>query len=121
MKPRAGKSGENLGEFEVLVLAALVRLGPEAYGVTIRREIETRACRDVSIGALYSTLSRLEAKGLVRSRMGDPTPERGGRAKRHYRIEPRGRALLEQSLTAFHRMSQGIIFRPMSTKRKAAP
>ena len=109
----------NLGEFEVLVLAALVRLGPEAYGVTIRSEIEERAGREVSIGALYSTLSRLEAKGLVASKIGEPTPERGGRAKRHYRIEPQGRLLLEQSLTAFRRMAQGIIVWPEPAKGKA--
>ena len=108
-----------LGEFEVLVLAALVRLGPEAYGVTIRNEIETRAGRDVTTGALYSTLSRLEAKGLVTSRIGEPTRERGGRAKRHYRIEPQGRLLLEQSLTAFRRMSKGIISWPEPTKGKS--
>lgn len=111
----------NLGEFEVLVLAALVRLGPEAYGVTIRQEIETRAGREVAVGALYSTLSRLETKGLVKSRIGEPTRERGGRAKRHYRIEPQGRLLLEQSLTAFRSMSQGIILWPVPTKGRTTP
>lgn len=109
----------NLGEFEVLVLAALVRLGPGAYGVTIRSEIEARAGREVSVGALYSTLSRLEAKGLVSSKIGEPTSERGGRAKRHYRVEPQGRLLLEQSLTAFRRMAQGIIVWPAPAKGKA--
>lgn len=110
----------NLGEFEVLVLAALVRLGPQAYGVTIRGEIEGRAGRYVSIGALYSTLSRLEAKGLVSSKIGEPTQERGGRAKRHYRVEPQGRFLLEQSLTAFRRMAQGIIAWPAPAKGKTS-
>ena len=72
---------KNLGEFEILVLAALIRLGADAYGVTIRREIEERANRSVSIGALYSTLARMEEKGYIGSRVGEATPERGGRAK----------------------------------------
>src|SRR4030095_11729236 len=80
-----------LGEFEQLVLLALVRLGPEAYGATIRREIEARTGRDLAISAVYVTLDRLEVKGLVRSRIGDPTPQRGGRRRKHVVIQPSGR------------------------------
>jgi len=71
--------GAYLGEFEQVVLLALVRLGDGAYGLRIRREIETRTSREVSIGAVYATLDRLESQGLVLSSLGDPTPERGGR------------------------------------------
>ena len=67
-----------LGEFEQLLLIALVRLGPDAYGATIRREIESRTARRLSISAVYTTLERLEQKGLVRSWIGDPTPQRAG-------------------------------------------
>lgn len=103
---------KSLGEFEVLVLAALARLGPAAYGVSIRREIESAAQRAVSLGALYATLSRLETKGFVASRFGAPTPERGGRAKRYYKLLPDGRAQLERSLTAFRNIAQGIVLWP---------
>ena len=87
--------GEYLGEFEQIVLVALLHLGKNAYGMTVRREIEQRTGRQVSIGAVYATLERLEAKGYVGSKAGDPTPERGGRAKRFFHIETDGqRALL---------------------------
>ena len=86
-----------LGEFEQVVLLALMRLGPEAYGVTIRREIQERTGRNVSLGAIYPTMDRLEAKGLVRSHLGVPTPERGGRAKKHFRLEARGVEALNRS------------------------
>ncbi|HEY7450655.1 MAG TPA: helix-turn-helix transcriptional regulator, partial [Vicinamibacterales bacterium] len=67
-------------------MLALVRLNDHAYGVSVRQEIEKRTGRDVSIGAIYATLDRLEAKGYVTSRLGDPTPERGGRSKRFFRV-----------------------------------
>jgi PadR family transcriptional regulator, regulatory protein PadR len=87
---------DRLGRFEEIVLLALVRLRENAYGVPIRREIAERTGRDVSFGAVYTTLERLDRKGYVSSRMGDPTPERGGRAKRYFRIEAPGiRALNE--------------------------
>ena len=73
-----------LGEFEHLVLLAVLRVGEDAYAVPVRAEIESRAGRAVSRGALYTTLDRLEQKGLLRSRLGDPLPERGGRARRYY-------------------------------------
>src|SRR5256884_7113855 len=79
-----------LGEFEHIVLLAVLRLDDQAYGVTVRREIEVRTKREVSIGAIYATLDRLEAKGYVQSRPGDPTPERGGRSKRFFRVTAPG-------------------------------
>jgi PadR family transcriptional regulator, regulatory protein PadR len=84
------------GRFEEIVLLALVRLREDAYGVTIRRDIAERTGSDVSFGAVYTTLERLERKGYVKSRVGEPTPERGGRAKKYFRIEAPGiRALNE--------------------------
>jgi len=93
-----------LGEFEKLVLLALLRLGEKAYGVPIRREIAERAGRDYSIGAVYTTLDRLQAKGYVTSRLGDPTPERGGRAKRYFTIEAPGIRALNHSRDTVARM-----------------
>ena len=75
---------EYLGEFEHIVILALLRLADRAYGVTVRQEIEARTGREVSIGAIYATLERLQAKGYVKSQFGDPTPERGGRSKRFF-------------------------------------
>ncbi len=100
--------GQNLGEFEILTLAALVRLGPEAYGVTVRQEIEGRAGRPVTVGALYATLDRLEEKGMVASRLGDATAERGGRAKRHFEITTLGRSRLEKSASMLGHMLGGL-------------
>ena len=79
-----------LGSFELMVLMALIRLGDDAYGVPIAREIETHLDREVALGSVYATLARLEERGLVKSIVGDPTPERGGRAKRYFRITAKG-------------------------------
>ena len=79
---------DTLGGLEEVVLLAVMRLGNESYGVTIRREIEERTGRDVSLGAIYPTLDRLEDKGLVTSWMGEPTGERGGRSRRHFQLLP---------------------------------
>jgi PadR family transcriptional regulator PadR len=79
-----------LGEFELLVMLTVLRLGDGAYGVPITREIEQRTGRDVAFGTVYATLERLQKKGLIRSDLGDPTPERGGRAKRYFRITSPG-------------------------------
>jgi PadR family transcriptional regulator PadR len=81
---------EFLGGFELLVLLALVGLGDEAYGVPIARAIEDSSGREVALGSVYLTLERLERKGLVTSRLGEPTPERGGRAKTYFRITAQG-------------------------------
>src|SRR5690242_10198073 len=99
-----------LGEFEQLVLLALVRLGDRAYGVTVREEIARRARRDVSLGAVYKTLERLEDKGLVSSTIGEPTPERGGRRKKFFRIAPSGARALRHALAALRRMADGLVW-----------
>ena len=93
---------ESIGQFEHVVLAAILAMGDDAYGVTIHARVEVFISpRTVSLGAVYATLDRLEDKGLVRSWLSDPTPERGGRSKRHYRLETLGeRALHDSVLTA---------------------
>jgi DNA-binding PadR family transcriptional regulator len=101
-------SGSALGEFEQLVLLALVRQGRDAYGVSICDDISARTGRDVSLGAVYKTLDRLETKGLVQSRIGEPTPERGGRRKKHYRVAGAGERALRHSLAALRRMTDGL-------------
>jgi DNA-binding PadR family transcriptional regulator len=99
---------EALGEFEQIVLLAIVRLGDAAYGSTIRDEIEERTERTIAIGALYTALERLERKGYVRSTLSDPTPQRGGRAKRYFRLRPAGAAALRRSRETMTRMWAGI-------------
>jgi PadR family transcriptional regulator PadR len=98
----------HLGEFEQLVLLALLRLDREGYGITVRDELEREAGRIVSLGTAYKTLLRLEAKGLIAAHLGEPTAARGGRRKKHYSVTPRGRAALDASLTALRRLSRGL-------------
>ena len=98
----------NLGEFEALVMMAVLRLRENAYGVTIRREIESVAGRAASIGAVYTTLDRMEEKGFVSGRLGEATPERGGKPKRYYKIEGAGLLALEQMREAQGRMLAGV-------------
>lgn len=100
--------GDLLGSLEHIVLLAVARLEPDAYGMTVRREIEKRTGRNVSIGAVYATLERLEAKGCVSSTLGEPTAERGGRAKRHFRLEAQGERALTASQDAIRRMASGL-------------
>ena len=97
-----------LGEFEQLLLLALLHLGDEAYGTRIRQVVEARTGRTISPGAMYTALARLERRGLVASWLGDPTPQRGGKRKRYYRLEPAGAALLRASQTALQRMTRGL-------------
>jgi DNA-binding PadR family transcriptional regulator len=97
-----------LGEFEQIVLLAVLRLGDGAYGVPIQREIEKRAGRRVTVGALYATLDRLESKHLLHSWFADPTPQRGGRSKRYFRVLPEGIAALAEAKAALDRMWQGL-------------
>jgi DNA-binding PadR family transcriptional regulator len=97
-----------LGEFEQLVLLATVRGGSDAYGVTIRRAIVDRTGRDVSLAAVYKTLTRLEDKGFVVARVGEPTPERGGRRKRYYALTAPGQRALRQSVEVLRRMTRGL-------------
>jgi DNA-binding PadR family transcriptional regulator len=98
----------NLGEFEQLILLAILRIGDDAYGVTIRAELADRAGRRVAPGALYTALERLESKGLIRSRMSDPTPERGGRSKRHVAVTAAGKQALTRALRAYERLLDGL-------------
>jgi DNA-binding PadR family transcriptional regulator len=84
------RKGEYLGNFEFMLLLALLRLGDDAYGVTIAQELEQQTNREVVVASVYATLERLQERGLVTSRLGDSTPERGGRAKRYFRITPAG-------------------------------
>jgi DNA-binding PadR family transcriptional regulator len=78
------------GEFELMVILTLIQLGDDAYGVPISRELERRRGRGVSVGSVYAALERLEQKGLVESSLGDPTPERGGKAKRYFKVTKDG-------------------------------
>jgi PadR family transcriptional regulator, regulatory protein PadR len=98
----------SLGEFEHIIVLALLRLEDRAYGVTVRQEIELRTNREVSIGAVYATLNRLETKGYVKSRRGDPTPERGGRSKRFFRVTAKGVAAVSRTQRALQNMTEGL-------------
>jgi PadR family transcriptional regulator, regulatory protein PadR len=100
--------GEYLGEFEHIVLLAVLRLGKNAYGVTIWEEIEKRTRRPVMIGSVYATLDRLEGKRYISSKVGDPTPERGGRAKRYFNITKQGSAALTRSREILASMWAGL-------------
>ncbi len=99
---------DSLGEFEHIIVLALIRLHDRAYGVSVRQEIEVRTKREVSIGAVYATLDRLEVKGYVKSHRGDPTPERGGRSKRFFRVTARGMAAVNRTHRALQKMAEGL-------------
>jgi DNA-binding PadR family transcriptional regulator len=98
---------EALKDMEQLVLLALVRLGEEAYGIPVRADIEERAGRSVSLATIYGVLERLETEGLAQAHMSEPLPERGGRARRMYRITPRGLAALRTARQALTRIWGG--------------
>jgi DNA-binding PadR family transcriptional regulator len=100
-----------LGDFEQLVLLSLMRIareGADPYGVSICDDITARTGRDVSLGAVYKTLERLEDKGLVSSRFGAPTAERGGRRKKHFKLMAPGQRALKQSVAALRNMTDGL-------------
>ena len=97
-----------VGEFEQLVLLALVRLGNGAYGAAIRREIRERTGRDAAIGTVYMALGRLEKKKMVASYQGFPSPHRGGRRRKHYLIDAKGQLALGRAYRAVRAMSEGI-------------
>lgn len=99
---------EGLGEFEQLVLLAIMQLDGDVYGVAIMDEIERRTGRAVSRAAVYVTLRRLEQKDLVSSWMGEPSPERGGKARRLVKVTPAGRQALVDSRQALDRMWRGL-------------
>ena len=96
-----------LGEFEYLMITAAAGLGDKAYGAAIREEIEQTTGRKCSIGALYTTIDRLESKGLIRTWMGDATAERGGRAKRMVEVTPEGVRAATEFYEAVMRVSRG--------------
>ncbi len=98
-----------LGEFEQLILLAVLRLGDDAYGMTIRQEVEQGTGRDVSAGAVYTTLGRLENRGLVRSWPGETVPERTGQRRRYYQLEPEGAAEVYRAYEDVRRMARGLI------------
>jgi DNA-binding PadR family transcriptional regulator len=97
-----------LGEFELLVLLAVLRLNDNAYGVTILDELERTTSRELTVGAVYKTLGRLQQKGYVSVRIGDPTPQRGGRRKKLYRLEAIGSRALKQSFADLRRLTRGL-------------
>jgi PadR family transcriptional regulator PadR len=96
------------GEFEQLVLLALARLGDDGYGVSVLDEIHRRTGRSASFSAVYAALSRLEDKALIRSRYGEPTPERGGRRKKHFALTAAGRTTIAASVLAVRTMARGL-------------
>jgi DNA-binding PadR family transcriptional regulator len=100
--------GEFLGEFEQMVILAILRLGDDAYGMTVRRELEQTAGRNVTFGTVYGTLERLEGKGYVTSSHADPEPVRGGRARRYFQVEPAGELALARARDMMGRMWDGV-------------
>lgn len=106
----------HLGDFEQMVMIALLRLGDDAYGMRVRQEIEQRTGRETSIGAVYATLDRLQEKGFVKSSLGKPASERGGRAKRTFVLTAKGSQALESSHDALRRMMDGLRFGGLSWK-----
>jgi DNA-binding PadR family transcriptional regulator len=101
--------GEALGEFEHLVLLAVLRLKDDAYGMRVRREIAERTGRDTAIGAVYATLERLASKGLVTATVSEPTPQRGGRAKRSFRLTGAGVDALRRTRQDLEAMLDGLV------------
>jgi DNA-binding PadR family transcriptional regulator len=101
--------GESLGEFEHLILLAVLRLSGDAYGMRVRREISERTGRDVTIGAVYATLERLETKGLVSASTGEATPERGGRPKRSFEVTGAGVEAMNRTRQEIESMSEGLV------------
>src|SRR5688572_26648882 len=103
------KAPASLGQFEQVVLASILALGDDAYGVTVHAKVEELTSpKRVTLGAVYATLDRLEDKGLIASHLSDPTPERGGRAKRYYRLENTGSQALHESALASKRICDTI-------------
>jgi len=100
--------GTYLGEFELMALLALIRLGEDAYGVPICHEIEKRSGREAALGSVYASLERLEGKGLVTSRLGESTAVRGGRAKRYFRITAQGLREVRQTQRALVNLWRGL-------------
>jgi PadR family transcriptional regulator PadR len=108
-------AGDHLGRFEHFLLLAVVRLGADAYGMTIRRELAEHTGREIAVGAIYTALARLERRGLVESWLGPPTAERGGKAKRHYRVLAPGRKAVAKAEAALTGLSQELGRKPRRT------
>src|SRR5258707_14250759 len=98
----------HLGDLELIVMLALLRLGENAYGVPISREIEQQSGREVALGSVYATLERLQEKGLVSSSLGAPTAERGGRAKRYFRVTTKGLREVRETRQALMKLWRGL-------------
>jgi PadR family transcriptional regulator, regulatory protein PadR len=105
-----------IGEFEYLILAAAVQRGDDAYGASIRATVEEATAGRCSIGALYTTLDRLEQKGLIKTRLGDPTPERGGRAKRMVRVTAAGARAAEDFYAAVMNVTRGVSWQSIRSR-----
>ncbi len=99
---------QQLGEFEHLLLLALMQLGGKSYGTKVRQKLQQLINRDTSIGALYATLERMEKKGFIVSELGEPTAERGGRAKRYFEVTAQGKALLRKTKSNLEAMWHGV-------------
>ena len=102
------RKGDYLGNFELMLLLALLRLREHAYGVTIAQELEEQTGREVVIASVYATLERLQERGLVTSSLGDSTPERGGRAKRYFRITAAGTREVRDARRALMNLWKGL-------------
>ncbi len=108
-------ASDHLGRFEHFLLLAVMRLGDDAYGMTIRRELADHTGRDIAVGAIYTALARLERRGLVQSWLGEPTPERGGKAKRYYRVLAAGKKALDKAEAALSALSRDLGDNPKRT------
>jgi PadR family transcriptional regulator, regulatory protein PadR len=102
------KTGSHLSEFELIAMLVLLRLGENAYGVPIAREIEEQTRREVKLGSVYAALERLEEKGFVASELGEPTQERGGRAKRYFHVTKQGMREVRETRQTLIRLWQGV-------------
>jgi DNA-binding PadR family transcriptional regulator len=100
--------GDSLSNFELMVMLVLIRLGDEAYGVPISKEIAQQSGRDVPVGSVYATLERLEEKELVKSEVGEPTPERGGRAKRYFAVTGKGMRVIRETRQTLVKLWNGL-------------
>jgi PadR family transcriptional regulator len=111
-RPRFPVAKVRLGELELLVMLALLHLGKDAYGISIRQEIERRSGHDVAIGAVYATLARLEEKRFVTPWLSDPLPVRGGRARKHWKLTALGERALRNAATSLAGMLEGLGLTP---------
>jgi DNA-binding PadR family transcriptional regulator len=105
-------AGATLGALELTILLAVVRLGDDAYGLSVRRDVSARTGRDYSVGAIYTTLERLEVKGLVRSRTTEPTHTRGGRSRRQFKVTAGGQRSIRQAERVARSVWHGVAIVP---------